>query len=386
MEGHKNSGATIPFGSRKDQIDQIMDAECNGLLNRMCSGANKPLADQMGISVALFYPGDSSIPTFYRYGNAGPKQEITDSTVFAMGSVTKAFTATIAAILSAQNVIDPIGEALVGPYFPLINQPSSYWDAVTFLDFATQTSGMPDKPPKHQPSVQLFDGDPPSGPFVDWWNAESNQNEWSHERQLGNWIYSNPGFVTLGFACVAAAQAKLDPNTTYADLLAEITGPLGMQETFVGSFAAMGITESIGHADGKEVQIKGAVDLKSSARDMHAFMAGLYEAMQLSAQGSAMSTLQQGLAAATKPWITNPKVKSPFVSQMGLGWQISNTGFLNKNGGTSRGGSSCDVQLSLYREGKQPIGIALMTNQVGAEHGATPTAASIVDQIAQLVA
>ncbi len=384
MEGYKNSGETIPFGSLKDQIDQIVHVQCRRLLKSMRRSINSPLADELGISVALFYPGDQGIRKFYKYGKAGPDQKITESTVFALGSVTKAFTAILTAILQVKNVIGPMENALVAPYFPVINQPSPYWDTATFLDFATHTSGMPDKSPDGQPSVKLFDGYAPSEDFVGWWNDENLQKNWAHRIQQNEWIYSNPGFVTLGFAAVAAAQASMGADITYGDLLEEITGTLGMKETFVGSDVPIGAVESIGHAKGRAVAINGAVDLKSSARDMHTFLAALNEAMQLSSQGSAMSVLQEGLALSTQKWKTATNPKTGVDMNMGLGWQLTTTGFLDKNGATSRGGSSCDVRLRVFAEGKQPVGIAVMTNQVGSKRTPSSVAKAIVEAIAGL--
>ena len=349
-------------------VPGIVDSNCDKLLKLMKTA--HPNSD-VGISVALYYPGDTSVPGFFKYGLAGPGIEITNETVYAIGSVTKVFTATLAAYLNVKNIIGALDQTLVGQYLTNGNcKPSgvsgSYWNNVTFAEFATQTSGMPDE--ANGPySNQLFADEPPSCNQLNWWN----ENETSFENNRGYWIYSSAGFVTLGFAVAAAAAAGGLTGGYTALLESIITAQIGMPNTFAADDVPPNAVLAQGYnANSKPVPITDAADLKSSAQDMLAWLDAVYQAMKLQAAVASLTPLQQALANTTKVWIANPENpdKKPTNFAMGLGWQIPTIGssqVLTKNGVTGKGGCSCWVGLTRYDSTAPPVGIALMTNQVG---------------------
>jgi CubicO group peptidase (beta-lactamase class C family) len=366
-------------------VQGIVDSNCYKLLNEMKQA--HPNSD-VGVSVALYYPGNTDVPGFFKYGLAGPGIEITNETVYAIGSVTKLFTATLAAYLNVQNIIGELDQTLVGQYLGNANCRSSgvsgsYWDKVTFAQFATQTSGMPDE--ANGPySDQLFADEPPSCHQLSWWNA----NETSFQNYQGYWIYSNAGFVTLGFA-VAAAAAAGGLTGGYTALLERIiTSQIGMPNTFAADDVPPNAVLAQGYnANSKRVPITDAADLKSSAQDMLAWLDAVYQAMKLQAAGDSLTPLQQALANTTNIWIANPENpdKKPTNFAMGLGWQIptiSSSQVLTKDGVTGKGGCSCWVGLTRYDSTVPPVGIALMTNQTGVDPD--PTAHNILQNIIAL--
>lgn len=366
-------------------VQQIVNSHCVKLLNEMKHA--HPNSD-VGISVALYYPGNTDVPGFFKYGLAGPGIEITNETVYAIGSVTKVFTAALAAYLNVKKIIGALDKTLVGQYLTNTNcDPSgvsgSYWNEVTFAQFATQTSGMPDEA-NGRYSVQLFDDEPPSCAQLNWWN----EHETSFQNNQGYWIYSSAGFVTLGFA-VAAAAAAGGLEGGYTALLENIiTSPIGMPNTFAaGDIPPNAVLAQGYNSQSKSPPITAAADLKSTAQDMLAWLDAIYTAMKLQAAGDSLTPLQQALANTTNTWIANPETskKQPTNFAMGLGWQIptiNSSQVIAKNGATGQAGFSCWVGLTRYDSTVPPAGIALMTNQTGVNPD--PTAHSILQEIMAL--
>jgi beta-lactamase class C len=348
---------------------QIVDYECNALLSAMQKYHTGAEAN-VGISLALFYPNDPGVPSFFHYGSAGPDEPITPKTIYGIGSVTKVFTGTLAAYLNVQNIIPDL-RTPVGPF--LVNSACSpgtvsgqYWNTANVLDFATQTSGLPDEA-NGAYADQLFGGKAPSCDQLAWWN--DNQGAFVSNR--GDWIYSSAGFVTLGFAIAGAA------NTTYPDLLTSgITSALEMVDTFVAKNVPAGGQVVQGYStQSKPVPITGAADMKSTGQDMLAWLAAVYQAIKLAAAGSSMSPLQQAIAEATRVWIPAPIQQPPPLKatpfSMGLAWQIPTVAdrtrgdysIVVKNGAAS--GCSCWIGLTAYDSQIPPVGVALLTNQMG---------------------
>jgi beta-lactamase class C len=355
-------------------VESIINSHCEALLKEMQDQHSE--AD-VGISVALFYPGNSDVPGFFGYGAAGPNSKPTTDTVYAIGSVTKVFTASLAAYLDVTQVID-LGTTQVSSYLSNSSCTTSgvsgtYWTGsagLTFEQLATQTSGMPDE--ANGPySEQLFANESPSCAQITWWNDEQS----SFSKNEGSWIYSSAGFVTLGFAVAAAAQ------TGYTDLLGSvITTPLSMSNTFAADNVPPNAALAQGYnSNSKAVQVTAAADLKSSATDMLAFLTALYGAMQSEASGESMTNLQQALAATASTWIEEPTFA------MGLAWQIptwSSLQVLVKDGSTDKGGCSCWAGLTRYSSSGPAIGIMLMTNQFGVLPD--PTASTILKKLIAL--
>ena len=384
---------TTPHAQREtiitNSVQSIIDSNCNGLLTKMQDGHT---GADVGISVALYYPNDSGIPSFFQYGWAGPNEVITSETVYAIGSVTKVFTASLAAYLSVTGVIGDLGLTPIAPYLLGVSGSGPYWDGweglepgVSFAQFATQTSGMPDE--ANGPyGDQLFADDPPSSEQISWW--KENQSEF--ENNLGYWIYSSAGFVTLGFAVAAAAQCS--GLGKYTELLQNvITTPLGMLSTFAARDMPGQLPLAQGYNHNTAVSVLDAADLKSSAQDMLTWLTNVYQALQAQAEGCTLSPLQQALVSAASVWIKDPQKPTGEDTNfaMGLGWQIptinlaeNSAQVLTKDGLTSKGGCSCWIGLTRYASDVAPVGIVLLTNQDWI--GPDSTGRTILQQIMEL--
>lgn len=353
--------------NEKSQIQQALDQACRSLLSQMQQGGTRPY---VGIAAALYYPADPSVPAFFPYGWAAKGQRITPDTIFAIGSVTKVFTATLASHLQVTKVL-PSLDFSVAPYLanpectPSGVPKKGYLGTVTFSNLATQTSGMGRTAP-HSPSVPLFDGQPPACEMLHWWNTDHPE----FPRDQGFWIYSNAGFVTLGFAVAKAASRP------YPELLrSRITDPVGMPNTFAGQDFPDGTPVAQGwKKSGKSGDIRTAADLKSTAADLTVWLRTVHEAMAVSPKGSA---LQRAIAQTTNVWVPAPKAPpstkwpdgQPMKFQMGLAWQIPTLPFggqiVEKDGGVGGAGFTCWVGLTKPSATSQPVGLALLTNQVG---------------------
>jgi CubicO group peptidase (beta-lactamase class C family) len=331
--------------------------------------------------------------------------------------VTKVFTATLAAYLEVVGAIGPLNQILAWEYLgnPNAEPPDNgvngnYWwnpanqTGVTLFQFATQTSGMPDEPTVQRGqnfSELLFEGAFPGPVQYVWWNSPSNQQAFQSDEKY--WIYSSAGFVTLGFAVQGAAytasqrNSKLKLPGTYPALLQqEMLNPIKMPFTFGSSTPPDNATLAWGYnkKHGPALPVLNAQDLKSTAADMYNLLEYQYGAMKSQATNQKMDSLEQAAAMAGQVQISSPLLQSGKIApfNMRYGWQIqpyttkggTSLAYLEKNGATSSNGFSCWVGLTTYGADVPPVGIALMTNQVGTDPD--PTAIGILRQILDALA
>jgi CubicO group peptidase (beta-lactamase class C family) len=166
-------------------------------------------------------------------------------------------------------------------------------------------------------------------------------------------MYSNLGFLTLGYALVGASK------TPYPSLLSEITIPLYMQSTTANLSGFPAELIATGHYNGNERMICGAADLKSSPTDMWRWMMANLTASDQT------SPLSQALRNATKLQLgsinqcTNSNKYGP---DMGYAWEIANDGMVWKDGATGRGGCSAWIGMMPSQDPNQRLGVAIMVN------------------------
>ena len=178
------------------------------------------------------------------HGDPGPGQPpLGPRSVFEIGSIPKAFTATLLADMVQRaevNLDDPVARFLP----TTVTVPTRGQRQITLVDLATQTSGLPRLPT----NLQATD---PANPLADYTVQQlyAFLSAYVLPRDPGaEYEYSNLGFGLLGHALARRA------GTSYQQLLAErILGPLGMTMTGVTLTPAMRRQLALPHNDRGEV-------------------------------------------------------------------------------------------------------------------------------------
>jgi len=301
------------------------------------------------VAVSLYFGGREYLLSFGDDGGF-PAQPVTPDLIFGIGSVTKVFSATMLAYQTiGEDGYPPlkrIDDCVCDHLPPEVAANGGGINQVTLRELATQTSGMPNEIPR-APGNALFHDRRPPPYLIRWWeNFEKPPQP--------QWLYSNAGFITLGFALEG-------PNSwpRYNELLASyITSALGMSHTV--AVVPWGLAMAQGFDGGRPVARRPA-DLKSNARDM---MVWLKANLGLLDQ-SIPSHLAQAIRMTHQIWYrTGPDRRF----DMGLAWQVqdrdaSQPRLFSKNG--AAGGYSCWIGFIPERG----IGLSILTNEFSAGRG-----------------
>jgi serine-type D-Ala-D-Ala carboxypeptidase/endopeptidase len=289
------------------------------------------------------------------YGKSGTARALDASTVFEIGSITKAFTGIVLAEMARRGEVrldDPVAK-----YLPAsVTVPSRNGREITLLDLATQSSGLPRLPDNLKPKDS-------ANPYADYGAEHLYAFLSSHQlrRDVGaQYEYSNLGVGLLGHAL--ALRAKTDLETLYRRYLLD---PLGMRDTRVALTPSMRERLAPGHNEAGDIVsnwdvgvLGGAGGLRSTATDMLTFLAANIAADVDSARGA--------LAPALHDSHVRRRDAGPTGMGIGLAWHIRPTSgggsIVWHNGGT--GG---------YRAfaGFDPVqrrGVVVLTNSGGAGH------------------
>ncbi|MEM8932967.1 MAG: serine hydrolase domain-containing protein, partial [Acidobacteriota bacterium] len=273
-----------------------------------------------GIAVALI---DADGERFVSYGHGAEDGAAIDpDTMFEIGSITKAFNALMLAEMAERGAValyDPVARHLPeGAQVPQRGRP------IRLIDLATHTSGLPRLPSNMAPAD-------PHNPYVDY-SPEMLLDflaEHRLRRHVGtDYEYSNLGAGLLGFALAHRADTSWE-----AALRASVLDPLGLKDTTVTLGDALAVRFAKGHdvlaqpvAAWDLTTLAGAGALRSSARDMAAFVAfnlGLRDSRLLAAMRSTHAQ----------------QVDSPMAGGgIGLGWHLRHTDdatIVWHNGGTA---------------------------------------------------
>lgn len=336
-----------------------------------------------GVAVALYHQGKGYHLHYGTLELPEGSAKITPTSMFALGSVTKVFTATLLASSVVGNRIASLYDSVL-PYLPSdVTNPNL--KPVTLVSLATHTSELQDTQftGAGHISDQLFEGAPPSTALVDAWNAWAN----GCDAAIGtNWKYSNVGFVTLGFAVVGPDGP---PNgSSYAELLAaNITGStaLDMPLTMPGAQITAADTVAQGYRknkDGEIVKVNShASDLYSTSGDMLTWLManlGVLDSVPVEL-ASALAMTQGDPNNGDVPYfsgMTNVDcagAPDALSFDMGLAWQITHKApqVWYKDGATSRGGGTSWIGFIPGDPPSQGSGIAMLVNLDGASPGHT---------------
>ena len=269
-----------------------------------------------GIVVGVYENGSTK---YYSFGvaNLETKEPVTSNTLFEIGSITKTFTTSMAAILSVDqklNFADPAQKYLPSKMV----LPERNGKVITLEHLATARSGLPRMPLNFQPKDPL-------NPYIDYTEEELTYFISNYEltRDPGSeYEYSNLGMGLFGYL-VARVNEK-----TYSNTLEQlISKPLGMKHTYISGMR----TEkqlATGYADKLAMKawtwddqsvITGAGGIVSNAEDMMKYMI---------AQLNTNSSLSKAFALTHQPRADAGKMK------IGYGWHIRDENLVWHNGGT----------------------------------------------------
>jgi len=297
----------------------------------------------VGIVVGVIDPHGRRI-VVYGAPEKGDKRPLDGDTIFEIGSITKVFTALLAADMAQRGEVkldDPIQKYLP----PAVKIPERGGKQITLVDLATHTSGLPRMPENFRPKD-------PSRPYVDYTvdALYSFLSSYALRRDIGiKYVYSNLGFGLLGLGL--AQRAGMD----YERLVeTRICDPLGMKSTGITlsqplrqRFAAGHSSDLVTVPEWDIPTLAGAGALRSSANDLLTFLAAM------------MGYTDNPLAVAQKTTLSIRRPTGEPFMETGLGWDIDTRGgteIISKAGGTA--GYSTFIGYSP----KTRVGVVVLAN------------------------
>jgi serine-type D-Ala-D-Ala carboxypeptidase/endopeptidase len=298
--------------------------------------------DLVGAVVGVMEDGKTQVFSYGRRA-AGNPQPPDASTVFEVGSVTKAFTGLALAIMVDRKMValdDPVRELLPPGAVPPPQEGAGA--EITLLDLATQSSGLPRMPSNFHPKDA-------QNPYVDY-TADSLYEFLAKQTLIRSletkYLYSNLGVGLLGHAL------SLRAGSSYEKLVVDdIAAPLGLSDTRVTLSDEQRVRLAQGHdADGKPVPnwdfaaLAGAGALRSTATDMLRFLAANIDP-------------PEALSRAIRISHEIHRPTAPLPGSIALGWHVKPDGKTYwHNGGTA--GHSTYISFNAERK----IGVVVLLN------------------------
>ena len=202
----------------------------------------------------------------------GDKRPLNGDTLFEIGSITKVFTALLAADMAQRGELkldDPISK-----YLPsTVKVPERNGRQITLIDLATHTSSLPRMPNNFRPKD-------PGNPYADYTvdALYSFLSSYELPRDIGvKFEYSNLGFGLLGQGL--AARAGMDYEKL---VVTRICDPLHMNSTRITLSEPLRQRFAAGHSadlvtvPGWDIPtLAGAGALRSSTNDLLTFLAAM---------------------------------------------------------------------------------------------------------------
>ena len=230
-------------------------------------------------------------------------------TLYEIGSVTKTFTALLLADAVERGIVkldDPVAQLLPG-----FTIPKSGSHAITLLDLATQSSGLPRLPANLRPKNS-------NDPYADYRSGDLKEFLSSYRLRSSpgdHYEYSNLGFGLLGLA-LATKQSM-----PYADLVRQrITSPLKMNDTMIAltpeaktRFAQGHDANGVASSPWNFAALAGCGAVRSTASDLL-----LYVRAHMHPEGA----LAKALASVTRSRRKTDRENAT----IGLAWQIESRG------------------------------------------------------------
>jgi D-alanyl-D-alanine-carboxypeptidase/D-alanyl-D-alanine-endopeptidase len=320
----------------------------------------------VGIVVGVIGPDGRRIIA-YGHPEKGDPRPLNGDTVFEIGSETKVFTSLLLADMVQHGEValnDPVSKFLPGT----VKMPERNGRAITLVDLATHTSGLP------RVSANMKPADP-ANPYADYTVAQLYDflSGYQLTRDIGSqYEYSNLGGGLLGH--VLALKAGLD----YESLVeTRICKPLGMNDTRITltpdmkARLAVGHNASLGAAKNWDLPtLAGAGALRSTTNDMLTFIA------------ANLGYVKSPLAPAMASMLKERRPTGQPGLDVALAWHILTTGdkeIVWHNGGT--GG----YRSYMAFDPKSRVGVVLFSN-TSTVIGVDDIGRHLLDQSAPLAA
>lgn len=340
----EDEAALDPLADLDVAEEQLSLDETRTYVDRLAQGY---LADEenVGLVVALVEGNESRV---FGYGRVAlDKQPQPDGdTVFELASAGKTFTTTVLADMHLKGELnwdDPL-QALLPESVQVPQHPGR---AVTLLDLATQTSGLPRMPPNFRPGDPL---NPYAAYTVEELYAGLGQSTLS-AKPGSRYEYSNFGFGLLGHAL------ERKSGKSYEALVIErLCDPLGMDSTRMTLDDSLRARLATPHDGGKPVVVwedttmAGAGSFLSTANDMVKYVQAHWPAVD-----GSVGPLARAAAETTRK---RRPADTPSRA-MGLGWHIDSENALDiiwHNGGA---GGSCSYVAFLMAP---RVGVVVLSN------------------------
>jgi len=270
-----------------------------------------------GIVVGIY---ENNKTTYYAFGvaNIQSNEPVNSKTLFEIGSITKVFTTSMAAMLNLEQKLNFSDRAQV--YLPSkMVLPEKNGKAITLEHLATASSGLPRMPKNFGPADA-------ANPYIDYREdaLTSFLNNCELARDPGSeYEYSNLGMGLLGYILTRIEEKP------YPKLVTErITKPLEMNHTFVSGMRN-DKPLATGYSDKTPVKawtwdnesvLTGAGGLVSNAEDMMKFL---------------IAQLTPGSTQLSKAFaLTHVARADAGKMKIGYGWHIRDEHVVWHNGGT----------------------------------------------------
>jgi len=304
----------------------------------------------VGIVVGIIDPHGRRVVS-YGSLDKGDKRPLNGDTLFEIGSITKVFTALLAADMAQRGEVkldDPVQK-----YLPAaVKMPQRNGKQITLIDLATHTSGLPRMPENFRPKD-------PNDPYADYTvdALYSFLSSYELHRDIGiKYLYSNLGFGLLGQAL--AQRAGMDYEKL---VITRICAPLGMNSTRITlaeplrqRFAVGHMSDLVGAHEWNIPALAGAGALRSSANDLLTFLAAM------------MGYTDNPLAAAQKATLAIERPTGAPFMETGLGWDIDTRG---GNEIISKGGATAGFTTFIGYSPKTHVGVVALANTSGVGPG-----------------
>ena len=314
MNNHETNGRARTWGSAKAVLEtRRLRRTITVALALVATGANaeppdiQTILDERveagltpGIVVGVLH--DDGSTEFISAGTlqAGGTTMVDEHTIFEIGSITKVFTALIAARMEEHELLsldDPVQQHLPAQ----IKVPTKDGQTITLRHLATHTSGLPRMPDNFHPAD-------PTNPYADY--TPEHMYAFLGDHDLADPPGTGPAYSNLGMGLLGHVL-ELRADKAYEDLVqTEVCGPLNMtstsccprpQDASRVAAAHRGLQPGVAWDFSA---MAGCGDINSTATDMLIFAAAN--------MGQNKSPLHEAMR----------KCQTPVVPGQGLGWGI----------------------------------------------------------------